>query len=78
MDELDTEDLQKLVMFYNQRTNEAELKNAQFQLITNKLKIQNASLDFQNKKLESENKTLSEKLEPITTKGVKKSLTRED
>jgi hypothetical protein len=78
MDELDVEDLKKLVTFYNNRTSESELKNAQFQLITNKLKIQNASLNSQNKKLQSEIEKLSEKLESITVKKVKKTLTRED
>jgi predicted RNase H-like nuclease (RuvC/YqgF family) len=78
MDELDNEDLKKLVIFYSNRASEAELKNAQFQLITNKLKIQNASLNSQNKKLQSEIEKLSEKLESITVKKVKKTLTRED
>lgn len=78
MDELDNEDLKKLVIFYNNRTNESELKNAQFQLITNKLKIEKASLEFQNKKLESEIKELSNKIDQMTPKHNKKSLSKED
>jgi|688.fasta_scaffold19093_8 hypothetical protein len=78
MDELDNEDLKKLVLFYSNRTNEAELKNAQFQLITNKLKIEKASLESKNKKLESEITELSEKIDKMTPKHSKKSLSRED
>lgn len=78
MDELDNEDLKKLVIFYSNRASEAELKNAQFQLITNKLKIEKASIDSQNKKLESEIKELSNKIEAMTPKYNKKALSRED
>jgi hypothetical protein len=63
MDELNIEDLKQLVIFYNKRTNDAELKNAEFQLITNRLKIENASLESKIKNLESEiiQKTTKEK-----------------
>ena len=64
MDELTIEDLKQLVIFYNKRTTDAESKNAEFQLITNRLKIENASLESKIKGLESEVKKLSEKPEP--------------
>ena len=65
MDELTIEDLKQLVIFYNKRTTDAESKNAEFQLITNRLKIENASLESKIKNLESQIKTLSEKPEPV-------------
>ncbi len=51
MDELNIEDLKQLVIFYNKRTTDAESKNAEFQLITNRLKIENASLESRIKVL---------------------------
>jgi hypothetical protein len=54
MDELTIEDLKQLVIFYNKRSFDAESKNAEFQLINNRLKIEKISLESRVKNLESE------------------------
>jgi thiamine pyrophosphate-dependent acetolactate synthase large subunit-like protein len=76
MDELNIEDLKQLVIFYNKRTTDAESKNAEFQLITNRLKIENASLESRIKNLESEIKKLSEKPEPVVVKKTTEKKTK--
>jgi hypothetical protein len=64
MDELTIEDLRQLVIFYNKRANEAELKNAEFQLFTNRLKIEKTSLESKIKNLELEVEKLYKRPDP--------------
>lgn len=78
MDELNIEDLKQLAIFYNKRSSDAEFKNSEFQLITNRLKIEVSNLESTVRGLENEIKRLSEKPEPEIVKRAKKSLTRED
>jgi hypothetical protein len=78
MDELNIEELKQLVVFYNKRTGDSELKNAEFQLIINRLKIENTSLESKIKSLELAINKLSEKAEPLIVKNAKKATTRED
>jgi cytochrome c peroxidase len=78
MDELNIEELKQLVVFYNKRTSDSELKNAEFQLIINRLKIENTSLESKIKNLELAINKLSEKVEPVIVKNAKKAITRED
>ena len=75
MDELNIEEFKLLVSHYNKRATDAELKNAEFQLVLSRLKnvikIHESKiemLDSKIKTLESENHTLSEKVKELSVK----------
>ena len=70
MDELTIEELKQLVIFYNKRAADAESKNAEFQLITNRIKNEKTFLESKIKNLELEVEKLSAKPEAITIKKI--------
>jgi cytochrome c peroxidase len=78
MDELTIEELKQLVVFYNKRTSDSELKNAEFQLLINRLKAQTLSLESTVENLKLKIKEISDKTDPAIVKNAKKTLTRED
>lgn len=73
MDELNIEELKQLVIFYNKRAADAESKNAEFQLITNRLKIEKNNLESKLKSAEDKVEALSK---PVEAKEIKKPLAR--
>jgi hypothetical protein len=72
MDELNVEELKQLVLFYNKRANDSELKNVELQLIVSRLKTQNLSFKSTFEHLNSQIEKLS------SGKNVKKPLTKKD
>jgi predicted RNase H-like nuclease (RuvC/YqgF family) len=80
MDELNLniEELKQLVLFYNKRASDSELKNAEFQLFINRLKSQNSNLKSAIEHQNSEIETLYNKIESLAPKKNKKPLTTKD
>jgi hypothetical protein len=62
MDELNMDDLKQLSDFYVKRTNDAELKNVEYQLFINRMKIEKTVLVSRIRNLELEIEKLSEEL----------------
>jgi hypothetical protein len=62
MDELNMDDLKQLSEFYVKRTNDAELKNVEYQLFINRMKIEKTVLVSRIRNLELEIEKLSEEL----------------
>ena len=76
MDELNIEEFKLLVSHYNKRATDAELKNAEFQLVLSRLKnvikIHESKIEMFESKigtLESENFILSEKVKELSVKN---------
>jgi hypothetical protein len=65
MDELGSEDLKQLVIFYNQKSNDAEFKNSELQLIVNRLRINSASYQAKIRDLQLEIEKMIKTPEPV-------------
>jgi hypothetical protein len=72
MDELTIEELKQLVIFYNKKANDSELKSLELQLIVSRLKTQNLSFKSTFEHLNAQIEKLS------SGKNVKKPLTKKD
>jgi hypothetical protein len=74
MDELNMDDLKQLSEFYVKRTNDAELKNVEYQLFINRMKIERATFVSRIRSLEVEIERLSEELNTASvSKNIQKT-----
>jgi hypothetical protein len=67
MDDLIIEDLRQLVTFYNNRSNQAELKNNEFQLIISRLRSDKKNAELLIKDLQGEIGNLKVEIEQFHT-----------
>ena len=68
MDELNIEELKLLVSHYNKRATDAELKNAELQLLLSRLRNTIRSHELEIEVLKPENVRLSERVKELSVK----------